>query len=235
MTQEGSHFQFFQYLESFNLVYIKLEIFLCLDYKSLHKARQVCKDWNDFIKEEIWSSRPFHTRRLLSECWRQSDNEPLYRVIECPNDLGFYLAVNNKTLGLGTKNYKTLVLNPSSGDSLGTLEMNSLDAVIDELIPDPNVHDEEAHDVQLDVNDQIIVTVAGSGLVAVWDRRTLRLLYSSCPHGLDNVLGVRVIGDFMVTGGSHGSIAAFSIISVASHSTPGSHEQLCYCPYYNKC
>ena len=224
MTQEEeSHFHFFQYLESFNLVYIKLEIFLCLDYKSLHSSRQVCKDWNDFIKEELWSSRPYHTRRLLSECWRQCENEPFYRVIECANDLGFYLAVNNKTLGLGTKNYKTLVLDPSSGDSLGTLEMNSLDAVIDELIPD-----EEAHDVQLDVSDQIIVTVAGSGLVAVWDRRTLRLLYSSCPHGLDSVLGVRVIGDFMVTGGSHGSIAAFSIISVASHSTPGSLARSSY-------
>ena len=221
MSQEEAHFQFFQYLESFNLVYIKLEIFLCLDFKSLHQARQVCKDWNDFIKEEIWSSRPSHTQRLLSKCWRQSENEPFNRIIECPNDLGFYLAVNNKTLGLGTKNYKTLVLDPSSGDSLGTLEMNSLDAVVDELIPDPNVHDEEAHDVQLDVSDQIIVTVAGSGLVAVWDRLTLRPLYSACPHGLDNVLGVRVIGDFMVTGGSHGSIAAFSIISVASHSTPG--------------
>ena len=35
-------------------------------------------------------------------------------------------------------------------------------------------------------------------------------------------LGVRVIGDFMVTGGSHGSLAAFSIITaVAPQSTPG--------------
>ena len=221
MTKEETNFQFFQYLESFNLVYIKLEIFLCLDYQSLHKARQVCKDWNDFIKKEIWSSRTSHTRRLLSKCWRQTDEDTHNRVIECTNDLGFYLAVNDKILGLGTKNYKTLVMDPGSGDSLGTLEMNSVSAVVDELIPDPNVHDEEAHDVQLDVTDQVIVTVAGSGLVAVWDRSSLRLLYSACPHGLDNVLGVRVIGDFMVTGGSHGSIAAFSIISVASHSTPG--------------
>ena len=223
MTKEETHFEFFRYLESFNLVYIKLEIFLCLDHKSLHTARQVCKDWNDFINKEIWSSRPSHTRKLLSKCWRRSedDDDPRKRVIECSNDLGFYLAVSDKVLALGTKNYKTLVMDPGSGDSFGTLEMNSVPPVADDLIPDPNVHDEEAHDVQLDVTDQVIVTVAGSGLVAVWDRSSLRLLYSACPHGLDNVLGVRVINDFMVTGGSHGSIAAFSIISVASHSTPG--------------
>ena len=221
LKESEDSFQFFQSFENFNLVYIKLEIFLYLDYKSLHEARQVCKDWNEFIKTEIWSSRLYHCKRLLAKCWRQ-DVEPHNRVIECPKDLGFYLAVNDKILGLGTKNYNTLVLDPSSGDSLGALEMNSLDAVVDKLFPDPNVHDEEAQDVQLDVTDQVIVTVAGSGLVAVWDRVSLSLLYSACPHGLDNVLGVRVIGDFMVTGGSHGSLAAFSIITaVAPQSTPG--------------
>ena len=211
MTQEEAHFQFFNYLESFNLVYFKLEIFLFLDYKSLHKARRVCKDWDKFIKEEIWSSRPFHTRRLLRECWRQSENEPFHRVIECPKNIYISgMAVNNKTLVLLRDHpYKTLVLDPRSGDSLGTLVMNRFDADVGVL--------------QVDVSDRIIVTVSLSGHVAVWDQNTLRLIYSA--FGYNNHPMVRVVGDFMVISSRKGSLKAFSIIS-DSHSTPGSQMQL---------
>ena len=111
-----------------------------------------------FIKEEIWTSRPYHTRRLLRECWRNSETEPFYRVIEFPKfDLRCTLAVNNKTLVFGADAYETLVLDPSSGDRLGTLEMNIFNKVVD----------------QLDVSDQFIVTVAISGFVNVWDQNTL--------------------------------------------------------------
>ena len=44
-------------LESHNLAFLIQEIFLYLDHDSLHQARQVCQDWNEFIMERIWRSR----------------------------------------------------------------------------------------------------------------------------------------------------------------------------------
>ena len=64
---------------------------------------------------------------------------------------------------------------------------------------------------------QVIVTVTGSGAVSVWDRGSLALLYTHRPHGRDNVLGVRVVADFIVTGGSLGSIATYSLIKDTSN------------------
>ena len=75
MTQEEAHFQFFNYLESYNLVYIKLEIFLFLDYKSLHEARRVCKDWDTFIKEE-------HIQQLVLSNELKTQEENLRTFLE---------------------------------------------------------------------------------------------------------------------------------------------------------
>ena len=40
-----------------NLTDILQKIFLYLDPRSLHKSRQVCQQWNDFILSSVWGSR----------------------------------------------------------------------------------------------------------------------------------------------------------------------------------
>ena len=208
-------------------MYLKLEIFLYLDHESLHTARQVCKDWDSFIVREIWQARPEHTRRMLARRWRAPPS--LKRVLDCPASQGFYLAVTNRTVGVGTKSRDTLLLSARSGAQLGVLD-SRLGAEADTEGGDGDgagpvatfagmdgVYDDEADDVQLDMTDEVIVTVTGSGAVSVWDRGSLALLYTHRPHGRDNVLGVRVVADFIVTGGSRGSIATYSLIKDTSN------------------
>ena len=228
-------------------MYLKLEIFLYLDHESLHTARQVCKDWDSFIVREIWQARPEHTRRMLARRWRAPPS--LKRVLDCPASQGFYLAVTNRTVGVGTKSRDTLLLSARSGAQLGVLD-SRLGAEADTEGGDGDgagpvatfagmdgVYDDEADDVQLDMTDevkgrtmeknhhrqklmsvvQVIVTVTGSGAVSVWERGSLALLYTHRPHGRDNVLGVRVVADFIVTGGSRGSIATYSLIKDTSN------------------
>ena len=146
-------------------MYLKLEIFLYLDYESLHTARQVCKDWDSFIVREIWQARPEHTRRMLARRWRAPPS--LKRVIDCPASQGFYLAVTNRTVGVGTKSRDTLLLSARSGAQLGVLD-SRLGAEADTEGGDGDgagpvatfagmdgVYDDEADDVQLDMTDEV--------------------------------------------------------------------------------
>ena len=197
-------FNFFEALESYNLILLKLQIFLHLDYKSLHISRQVCKDWNNFILHEIWKSRRPHVERMLTQSWK---TEPEQRHFDVAHYQGFYMAVDNKYVGVGTKNNKTLLYDADTGTHTSTLT----DGSEDRMFWMSEALDEEANNVQLDMTEDVIVTVTGSGNVNVWNRRTLEKIYSDKPHGNDNVLGVRIIGDFIVTGGSRGSIVCYSL------------------------
>ena len=63
----------FNCLDNHNLDNVKAEIFLCLDYKSLHIARQVSRGWRDFIDKEIWSVRKSHAKKLIAREWRNTE------------------------------------------------------------------------------------------------------------------------------------------------------------------
>ena len=96
------------------------------------------------------------------------------------------------------------------------LSTQSLPDALDNNLKSPDEEDEEYYDightdVQLDMTEAHMVTVSGCGNVNVVSRVTDQVLYSGFPHGNDTVLGVRVIGDFAVTGGSKGSLAAYTL------------------------
>ena len=40
-----------------------LQVFLCLDPRSLAQAQQVCQAWRGFIKEQLWSSKHIRSGR----------------------------------------------------------------------------------------------------------------------------------------------------------------------------
>ena len=62
-----------------NCTEILQKIFLYLDPRSLHKSRQVCQQWNDFILSSVWGSKSgFNSlQRRLHYNWLNSDPERL--------------------------------------------------------------------------------------------------------------------------------------------------------------
>ena len=113
-------FQFFDSLERYNLVLIKQKIFSYLDFKSLHRSRQVCKDWHSFILEEALKSRGSpNAVKTLKDCW--SCGSYSKTTIECPKDSGFYICADEESVGIGTKHLKTLVVDIATGQQILSL------------------------------------------------------------------------------------------------------------------
>ena len=200
-------YSIFYLLESHNLSFLKQEIFLYLDHTSLHQARQVCQEWNMFIMERVWGSRrgKMEMVRKLSRQWRKE--EPHKREYEI-NRKGFYLAVDDAIIGLGTLDNKAILLAVDTGE-----EERSVDCQDTEVMGrmDQNNFISEAESVQLDMTEEVVVTVTGCGVVTVWDRLTMEMLYREAHHGYEPVLGVRSVGDVIITGGINGSMAVLSV------------------------
>ena len=121
-----------------------------------------------------------------------------------PRTKGFYLAAEGTTLGLGTIDNRALML--QEGSTVADLECQDLAAVARELeeqmrnVGGGNFISEEGS-VQLDMTKEIVVTVTGCGVVTIWSRKTMLPLYRNHHHGYEPVLGVRSLGDLVVTGG----------------------------------
>lgn len=212
----------FDCLHNYNLDHVKVEIFMCLDYKSLHLARQVSKGWRDFIDKEIWSARRSHALGLIAEEWR--NNEPTQRIIECPSRVRD-LTVDDKIL-LAESFLKILVLAPSSGKSID---------VIQGLSTKIRGSWDTVHGNR-DISSRIIAMGIGHGSVpgqmVIWDRSTLKLLCSVHLPGNEEYLTndeyrtveyvrcVKTVGDFVVAGGFDGTLTAFSIRSILAQEAP---------------
>ena len=211
-TTSSEEMNIFDKLESKNLHLIKVDIFSRLDYKSLHVARQVCSGWNLFVLEEFWFSsnrRRMMKKRLLTE-WKSA--ETTKRIYNFPGTKGFYLACDNKTLCMGTRDNQTVLLEPWTGRQIATLDCDTrLTQADNEADTEPPVQDDESRDVQLDMTDSVIVTATGSGVVTVWRREDLGMIYQASHHGKESILGVSVVGDLLVTGGYHGSLAVLTV------------------------
>ena len=205
--EENEETNIFRLLGLYNLAFIKQEIFLYLDFTSLHTARQVCKEWDKFIMERIWCSSKGvkQMERQLESQWRTG--QPHKRNFDIQSK-GFYLAVDEKEVGLGTLDNKALVLRIDSGHQVHSVQCQG-DEVVERL--ERNQYISEVESVQLDMTDQVMVTVTGCGVVTVWDRATMEMLYREAHHGYEPVLGVRAVGDTIVTGGISGSLAVLSV------------------------
>ena len=92
------------------------------------------------------------------------------------------------------------------GSTVADLECQDLAAVARELeeqmrnVGGGNFISEEGS-VQLDMTKEVVVTVTGCGVVTIWSRKTLLPLYRNHHHGYEPVLGVRCLGELVVTGG----------------------------------
>ena len=63
-------------------LHIHLAFFMELGPKSLKSARQVCKEWNQFIKSQIWMNKEMRKRleKRLVQQWRM--NQPSKRELQ---------------------------------------------------------------------------------------------------------------------------------------------------------
>jgi len=210
MDTNTTNMNIFQLLDRKNLYLIKLDIFSRLDYRSLHTSRQVCREWNQFVLDEFWFSntrRPMMKRRLLTE-WKSA--EPIKKTYDFANTKGFYLVCDDKIVCMGTRNNQTLLLEPSTGAELAVLDCGGERPEEGGGVQAQGQED-ESRDVQLDMTDSVIVTATGSGVVTVWRREDLKILYQERHHGEDSILGVCVVGDLIVTGGCLGGLAALTV------------------------
>ena len=62
-------------------LHIHRAIFLELDARSLKSARQVSRQWNMFIKSQLWMNKKMRKRleKRLAEQWR--GNQPMRRAV----------------------------------------------------------------------------------------------------------------------------------------------------------
>ena len=212
----------FDCLDNCNLDHVKVEIFMCLDYKSLHLARQVSRGWRNFIDREIWSTRKLHVKRLIAREWR--NNEPTQRIIECPSRVRDVTVDDNILLAESFK--KILVLEPSTGKSIEDLHELSI-----------KIHGswDTVHRTR-DISSRIIAIGMGYGTVPgqviIRDRSSLKLLCSvHLPvneeyltnfeyQNVEYVRCVKIVGDFIVAGGFDGTLTSFSIRSILSREAP---------------
>jgi len=201
-----------QLLQDYNLDFLLQEIFLCLDFVSLHAVRQVSKEWNEFILSRIWSSKR-GWRRMRHKLERQWKEESPHKKEFNLNKRGFYLAVDDLDIGMGTLDNEATLMNMHTGLEMITLECQERELVHSAVFNNLNQGNfiSEALSIQLDLTDQVIVTVTGCGVVTIWDRKTGDNLYRGAHHGYEPVLGVRAIGDMVVTGGINGSLAILSL------------------------
>ena len=215
--EEGQ--QFFDSLDEYNLARIKIDIFLLLDYPSLHTARRVSKGWRDFIDQEIWFVRKKHAMRLIAKEWRE--NVPTRRFLYCDRNVRDITVDNRILLAKTTK--KTLIVDIASGKSVGIRDGIS---VLDDSI----IH------ASKDISSKFMAIGMGHGScpgqVVIWDRRmsvvpspfilcsvklpgyekikNKRNIESERRNNIDYVRCVKIVGDFIIAGGYDGTLAAFS-------------------------
>ena len=218
--EEGQ--RFFDSLDEYNLARIKIDIFLLLDYQSLHTARRVSKGWRDFIDQEIWFVRKKHAMRLIAKEWRE--NVPTRRFLYCDRNVRDITVDNRILLAKTTK--KTLIVDIATGKSVGIRDGIS---VLDDSI----IHTSK------DISSKFIAIGMGhgscQGQVVIWDRRmsvvpsTFSLCSVQLPGytkiknkklseyidsersgNIDYVRCVKIVGDFIIAGGYDGTLAAFS-------------------------
>ena len=87
---------------------LSLKIFLMLDGVSLHTARQACKDWNEFIIQQIWGSR--QGRNALERKLKNNWNHGI------PSETQVKLSMESKPhlLGMSEKYVAVKILRESS-------------------------------------------------------------------------------------------------------------------------
>ena len=191
-VEESDKSSLFKNLKQHHLIYGK--IFLYLDYKTLHKCRQVCSEWNDFIQIEIWKLKKKHMIGLLNKNWK-SQNFKKKSINLNNSDLYVVSRLLRRAL-IGTKASEEILLNIEKNKIAELVTLNN-------LIQDMYM---------VDMSDKAIVATAGN-LMKIWDRDTKTVLYSGAPHGHVSIGWARITHDFIVIGSIEGGLAAYTVHS----------------------
>ena len=235
-TNENSE-GLFDFLDNHNLDHVKVEIFLCLDYKSLHIARQVSRGWKDFIDKEIWSVRKSHAKKLIAREWR--NNEPVQQIIQCPSNNIQDIIVDDEIL-LAESFRKIIFFEPLSGKSIDPLD--PIHGFYNNRIPDlwdmfmRNISEIYKVHGTRDISSRIVAFGMGygsiPGQVVILDRSSLKLICSVHLPGNEEyltndkykfvqyVMCVKIVGDYIVAGGFDGTLTAFSFRSILDQAAP---------------
>ena len=77
-------------------------IFLMLDGVNLHKARQVCKDWNKFIVQQIWNSRVGRTslETRLNHNWKLGEPTKSEELLTFDDNKAYLLGMSEQYLAV---------------------------------------------------------------------------------------------------------------------------------------
>ena len=77
-------------------------VFLMLDGVSLHRARQVCKDWNQFIVQQIWNSRVGRTslETRLKQNWKQGEPKESEEILTFSDSKAYLLGMSDKYIAI---------------------------------------------------------------------------------------------------------------------------------------
>jgi len=138
-------------------------------------------------------------REKLLKCQSDSGNREA-KIIHTSDDKPFYVAGDEEILVCGFYDGKAKVynLNQSSLEPapiLAVLECSKVEA------------EHNYNPVQLDVGKDIIVTVDVVGMVTIWKRKDFTPVYQIPHHGQNEVLGIKTVGNQILTGGNDGKIA----------------------------
>jgi len=188
------------------------KIFLSLDSMSLKNCKCVSNEWFNFIQRRLWNSKPARNQlhnRLINQ-WKFS--EPLVTEQRGGGRMGVnFLVCDDELIVCGYTRGQARAYDLETGELRFEIQCNTQSTMI---------YDE----VQLDLGKTVIGSVSENGCVSIWNKVDGRKLYQEKHHGeYQNVCGLKVTDEYVLTGGGDGSLVMLESIEGAWKIT---HEML---------
>lgn len=181
-----------------NLDEVLQTIFLQLDPVSLKTARCVCHQWNQFILERLWGSKPARNRlqARLNHRWITRPSVEIVDLFKTERTI-YFLTCDDKFVYSGTGEGFAEVHSLATGERVLELDCRS----------EENQEEEELGEfVQLDVGREVLAT-AYKYNVCIWLKSSGERVYQGKHHGNQSVFGVKVTeSGKVVTGAGDGSV-----------------------------
>merc|ERR1712059_209517 len=194
----GTECEIINWLFDSNLDEVLQTIFLQLDPVSLKTARCVCHQWNQFILERLWGSKPARNRlqARLNHRWITRPSVEIVDLFKTERTI-YFLTCDDKFVYSGTGEGFAEVHSLATGERVLELDCRS----------EENQEEEELGEfVQLDVGREVLAT-AYKYNVCIWLKSSGERVYQGKHHGNQSVFGVKVTeSGKVVTGAGDGSV-----------------------------
>ena len=170
------------------------KIFLNLDPLSLKSCKCVSNEWSHFIQRRLWGSKPARKQLLTRKInqWKFSDP---FVTEHGQGMMGVnFLVCDDEMIVCGYTRGQARAYDLQTGELRFELQCNSQSM---------RIYD----GVQLDLGKTVIGSVTDNGCVAIWNKADGRRLYQEKHHGEhQNVFGIKVTDEYVLTGGGDGSL-----------------------------